>query len=398
MSSTPWTSTSSAGSDARPLEGLLVCDLSRVLAGPYCTMLLADLGATVIKVESPQGDDTRAWMPPTRDGVSTYYLALNRGKRSVVLDFTDERQAAMARALAHRADVVVENFRVGALERFGLDHGAVSAVNPGVVYASITGFGTADGAAWPGYDLMVQAMSGLMDLTGPAGGPPFKAGMPAMDVLAGLHATVGILAALQQRQQTGRGQRVEVSLLMSALSGLVNHASAAMAGGVVPTRTGNAHPSMFPYEPLPTADGELVVIAANDLQFRRLCDVIGASQLADDERFRRNVDRTANRDVLRPLLVERLALRTSDEWFPLLIAAGVPCGPIQGVDDGIRLAEDLGLQPVVMAGGEHGVPTARTPVTLSGSQAQYPLAPPMLDEHGEQVRAWLGSLLDQRGD
>lgn len=369
-----------------PLNGLLVADFSRVLAGPYATMLLADLGADVVKVEAPGGDDTRAWAPPVRDGVATYYLGVNRNKRSVVFDLADPGDLVLARRLAARADVMIQNFRPGALRRFGLDHAGVAAANPRIVYASISGFGAAGGADLPGYDLMVQAASGLMSLTGDADGPPYKAGVAVLDVIAGLHAAVGILAALRHRERTGIGQHVEVDLLSSALSGLVNQASAYVAGGVAPTRMGNAHPSIFPYEPLPTADGELVVIAGNDRQFRTLCQVLGVPELADDPRFRRNQDRTANRDLLRPLLVERLRGRGGDEWFRDLRAAGVPCSPINPLDRGVALAQDLGLDPVVEV---DGVPGVRHPVGFSATPARYRLPPPELDAHGAQIRAWL---------
>jgi crotonobetainyl-CoA:carnitine CoA-transferase CaiB-like acyl-CoA transferase len=375
-----------------PLAGLVVADFSRVLAGPYCTMLLADLGADVIKVESPTGDDTRTWVPPTRDGVSTYYLAINRNKRSVALDFTDQGDNAAARELARRADIFVENFKPGGLRRFGLDYETVSAANPAVIYASISGFGTGAGAALPGYDMIVQAMSGLMSLTGEADGPPERAGIALFDVIAGLHAALGILAALSHRAATGEGQHIEVSLLSSALSGMVNQTSAQVAGGVVPSRMGNSHPSLFPYEPLPTADGELVVAAGNDGQFRRLCEVLGVPGLADDPRFATNQGRTANRELLRPLLAERLTQRPAGEWFTALNAAGVPCGPINTVAGGVALATELGLDPVVIAGeGRAGVPSIRHPITFSATPPSYRRPPPALDEHGAQIRAWLAA-------
>src|SRR5215211_4461478 len=232
-----------AGRGSGPLEGLLVADFSRVLAGPYASMLLADMGATVVKVESPGGDDTRTWLPPVRGNVSTYFLGVNRGKRSVALNLKDETDAGLARELARRADVVLENFKPGGLARFGLDYDSVAAANPGVVYASISGFGSGGGASLPGYDLIVQAISGLMSLTGDPDGEPFRAGISVFDVMAGLHATIGVLSALNLRHETGRGQHVEVNLLASALSGLVNHASAWVAGGTVPYRMGNSHPS-----------------------------------------------------------------------------------------------------------------------------------------------------------
>jgi crotonobetainyl-CoA:carnitine CoA-transferase CaiB-like acyl-CoA transferase len=369
-----------------PLSGLLVADFSRILAGPYATMLLADLGAEVIKVESPAGDDTRTWMPPTRDDVSTYYLGINRNKRSIALDLKDPADVDIAQRLAARADVMIENFRPGGLRRFGLDYETVNTENPRIVYASISGFGTGAGAGFPGYDLMVQAISGLMSLTGDADGPPYRAGISVFDVMAGLHANIGILAALHHRDETGAGQHVEVNLLSSALSGLVNHSSGFVAGGTVPFRMGNAHPSLFPYEPLPTADGELIVIAGNDGQFRKLCQVLDLPDLPDDPRFSRNQDRTAHREDLRPILVERLSKRGKDEWFRDLLAAGVPCAPINTIDGGVALAEELGLEPVVTVGG---IPGVRNPISFSSTPATYQLPPPELNEHGEEIRAWL---------
>jgi crotonobetainyl-CoA:carnitine CoA-transferase CaiB-like acyl-CoA transferase len=373
-----------------PLSGLVVADFSRVLAGPYATMLLADLGAEVIKVEGPQGDETRSWMPPVRDEVSTYYLGVNRGKRSIALDLRDSADAEVARELARRADVLIENFKPGGLARYGLDFESVRTANPGVVYASISGFGSGAGRKVPGYDLMVQAISGLMSLTGDPDGPPYRAGISVFDVMAGNHAVIGILAALRHRDATGAGQHVEVNLLSSALTGLVNHSSAYAAGGVVPYRMGNAHPSVFPYEPLPTADNDLIVAAANDGQFRKLCQVLGIPDVADDPRFARNADRTAHREELRPILTERLRERGAVEWFELLVDAGVPCGPINTIDGGFATAERFELDPIVEVGeGERAVPTTRHPIRFSETPAAYRLPPPELDEHGVELRKWL---------
>jgi crotonobetainyl-CoA:carnitine CoA-transferase CaiB-like acyl-CoA transferase len=374
-----------------PLAGLLVADFSRVLAGPYATMLLADLGAEVVKVEGPQGDDTRSWQPPVRNGISTYYLGINRNKRSIALDLKDRDDVAAAQELARRADILIENFKPGGLARFGLDYATVSSGNPGVLYASISGFGSGPkGAPLPGYDLIVQAISGLMSLTGSPDGEPYRAGISVFDVMAGLHATIGVLSALHDRNATGRGQHIEVNLLSSAMSGLVNQSSAYVAGGVVPFRMGNSHPSLFPYEPLPCADGELIITAGNNNQFRRLVEVLGAPELADDPRFSRNEDRTANRDELRPLLVERLGTRTKMEWFRDIIAAGVPCGPINTIDGGVAFAEEVGLEPVVHVGdGEAAVPSVRNPIRFSRTPAEYRLPPPALDEHGDELRRWL---------
>jgi crotonobetainyl-CoA:carnitine CoA-transferase CaiB-like acyl-CoA transferase len=383
-----------------PLAGLLVADFSRILAGPYATMLLADLGAEVVKVESPGGDDTRSWQPPVRDGVSTYYLGVNRNKRSVALDLKDPDDLVVAQELARRADVVVENFKPGALARFGLDYESVSAANPRVVYASISGFGSGPGGrSLPGYDLIVQAMSGLMSLTGDPEGEPYRAGISVFDVMAGLHATIGLLAAIHARHDTGRGQHVEVNLMSSALSGLVNQSSAYVAGGAVPFRMGNSHPSLFPYEPLPCADGELIITAGNSGQFRKLVEVLGVPELADDPRFARNEDRTANRDELRPLLVERLRTRTKTDWFRAIIDAGVPCGPINTVEGGVAFAEEVGLDPVVTVGqGDEAVPSVRNPIRFSETPVDYRLPPPSLDQQGEEIRQWLAAPADRNTD
>jgi crotonobetainyl-CoA:carnitine CoA-transferase CaiB-like acyl-CoA transferase len=370
-----------------PLAGLVIADFSRVLTGPYCTMLLGDLGAEVIKVESPAGDDTRHWVPPTRDGVGTYYLAVNRNKRSLALDLGDAADLEVAHALSARADVFINNFRPGGLRRFGLDFDAVAARNPRSVYSSISGFGSAEGARLPGYDLLVQGVSGLMSLTGSPDGPGYRAGISVFDVMTGLHSAIGILAALRHRDVTGFGQHVETNLLSTALSAMVNQTSAYVAGGVVPERMGNAHLSLFPYEPMPTGDGELIVVAGNDAQFGKLCAALGRPELATDERFARVGDRNDNREQLRPMLLERLATRSAEEWFTVLTDAGIPCAPINDVRGGVELAERLGLEPVVMAGD---VPTVRNPLHMSLTPPRYDLAPPGLDADGDAVRNWLG--------
>ena len=378
--------------DRRPgsLTGLLVADFSRVLAGPFCTQILGDLGAEVIKVEGPGGDDTRHWMPPVRAGISTYYLSVNRNKRSILLNLKDPGDRAAAAELARRADVMVENFKPGGLRQFGLDYESVRAANPAVIYASITGFGAGGGAHLPGYDLIVEAMSGMMSLQGDADGPPYRAGVAVFDVMSGLQTAIGVLAALDHRRRTGEGQRVEVNLMSTALACMVNQTGAFASAGVVPHRMGNSHPSLFPYEPLPTGDGDLVIAAGNDAQFRNLVTVLGVPELASDERFDANAGRTANRDQLRPLLVEQLKARSAAEWFDLLIASGVPCGPINSVAGGVAFAEEIGLDPVVLAGdGETAIPGIRNALTFSATAARYDLPPPGLDEHGEQIRAWL---------
>jgi crotonobetainyl-CoA:carnitine CoA-transferase CaiB-like acyl-CoA transferase len=368
----------------------VVADMSRVLAGPYCSMLLGDMGATVIKVEGPGGDDTRTWMPPVKDGVSTYYLSIGRNKRSVVLDFRDPDDRALAVELLRRADIAIENFKPGALRKFGLDYEAVAEANPGLVYLSISGFGTAEGAWLPGYDLIVQAVSGLMSLTGDAEGPAFRAGISVFDVMAGLHGLIGVLAALQQRNETGRGQHVDVNLLSSAMSGLVNQTAAYTAGGVVPRRMGNAHPSLFPYEVMPTADRDVIITAGNDRQFRSLCEVLGIADVPDDPRFGSNADRTRNRDELRPLLLAELGKWTADDLFLALNQAGVPCGPINTIGEGVEFAESLGLAPRVELGdGDRAVTLVRNPITFGDAALCYDLPPPGLGEHTDEIKGWL---------
>ena len=377
---------------ARPLDGLIVADLSRVLAGPYCSMMLADLGATVIKVESPAGDDTRTWSPPEKNGVATYYMSINRNKRSIVLDFRDPDDVALAHELFRRADVALENFMPGTLAKFGLDYDTAASINPRLIYLSISGFGPAGGARLPGYDLVVQAVSGLMSLTGEPDGPPYRAGVALFDVMTGLHGAIGVLAALEQRRRTGVGQHVEVDLLSSALSGLVNQSGGYTAAGVVPYRMGNAHPSVYPYELLPTKDREVIVAAANDRQFRAFCEVIGLAALADDERFSSNAQRTTNRQVLRPILVERLATWEADELFAQLNAAGVPCGPVNTIGQGVELAEQLGLAPRITVGeGEREVDLIRNPIGFGAGALRYDLPPPLLGEHSDEIREWLST-------
>lgn len=374
-----------------PLDGVLVADFSRVLAGPYATMMLADLGATVIKVEGPQGDDTRTWRPPIRDDVSTYYLSINRNKRSIVLDLADPGDRDVAQRLAARADVLIENMKPGGMTKFGLDHESVSALNPGVVYCSISGFGTRGGSHLPGYDLLAQATSGLMSLTGDADGTPFRVGAAMFDVLAGLHAAVGIVSALRHRDTTGEGQLLQTNLLSTAMSCLVNQTEAYVAAGVVPHRMGNAHPSVFPYEPMRTADGELIVIAANDGQFRKLSTVLGDPAMAEDPRFATMGGRLDHREEIRHRLLARLATRSAKEWFEAITAVGVPCGPINSIEQGVALAEELGLDPVVRATDDAGVPTVRNPVEYSATPPTYRRSPPALGSDSDEVRAWLAA-------
>ena len=371
-----------------PLDGLLVADFSRVLAGPYATMLLGDLGATVVKVERPgAGDDTRAWGPPyAPSGQSTYFESVNRNKLSIALDLSDDADRATALRLADTADVLVENFKPGALRRFGLDADACLARNSRLVYCSISGFGSGAGAELPGYDLLVQAMGGLMSITGT--GEPTKAGVALVDVLTGLHASVSILAALRHRDVTGQGQAIEVSLLSSLLSSLVNQAQGFVGAGAVPGLLGNAHPSIAPYEVYRAKDRPLVIAVGNDGQFRRLAEVLGDPGLATDTQFVTNADRVSGRVALKERIETLLAVRSADEWQDVLTAAGVPAGPINTIDRAFELAERLGLEPV-----QEG--TVANPARLSATPVTYRLRPPTVDENRKQV---LGLLADRAGE
>ena len=372
--------------DPAALDGVLVADFSRVLAGPYATMLLADLGATVVKVERPgSGDDTRAWGPPfAPDGQSTYFHSVNRNKRSIALDLTDPDDLAVALNLAQTCDVLVQNYKPGGLRRFGLDHASVAAVNPGVVYCSISGFGSGEGRDLPGYDLLVQAMGGLMSITGDD--EPTKAGVAVVDVLTGLHATVAVLAALRHRDLTGSGQHVEVSLLSALLSSLVNQSSAYVGAGEVPQRLGNAHPSIAPYDLFATADRPMIIAVGNDAQFRRLAEVLQRPDLADNPDYRTNADRVAHRDNLKADLERVLRTHGADDWQRALTASGIPCGPINTIEQAFEQASRLGLDPVVDAGG---MPVVANPVKYTGTPPQYRSAPPQVDADRAEVLALL---------
>ncbi|QAY59559.1 CoA transferase [Microbacterium protaetiae] len=375
-----------------PLDGVVVADFSRVLAGPLATATLADLGARVIKVERPDGgDDTRTWGPPWTDNSAAYFESANRGKESVVLDLGDETDRHLAHELAHRADVFVENFRPGALDRFGLGYGQVSATNPGIVYCSVSGFGSGKGATLPGYDFLVQAVGGLMSITGDAddaGGAPMKAGVALVDVLTAKDATIGILAALRAREQHGHGQHVEVDLLSSLLASLVNQASSYLTTGTAPGRLGNAHPSIAPYELLPCADGPLAIACGNDSQFRMLAGVLGDGTLADDVRFATNAARVQNRPALVRALGALLAADDADVWAERLSRVGVPAGKVGDIADGFALATDLGLAPLVDVGP--GRPAqVRHPITYSHTPVTEYTAPPRYGEHSDAVRHWL---------
>jgi crotonobetainyl-CoA:carnitine CoA-transferase CaiB-like acyl-CoA transferase len=365
------------------LENLHIVDFSRVLAGPLATMVLADFGAEVTKVERPgSGDDTRAWGPPYDEtGTATYFAAVNRNKRSVPLDLHAAADLARAQRLVAGADVLVENFRPGLMDELGLGYEDMSAVNPGLVYCSITGFGAAPAAApLPGYDMVVQALGGLMSITGSADGEPFKVGVALVDVICGLFAACGILTALRHRDRTGAGQRVELDLLSSLLAALVNQGSAFTLAGEVSGRIGNLHPSIAPYELLSAADGAIVIAVGTDKQFRALTEILGCPELADERDFATNSERVANRVRLSELLEARLRERPAADWVAELAAARVPAGQVNDIAGAFALAAQLGLDPIVeLPRPEGGVARlTRNPIRLSSTPASYRTAPPAL--------------------
>jgi crotonobetainyl-CoA:carnitine CoA-transferase CaiB-like acyl-CoA transferase len=364
------------------LGDIRVLDFSRVLAGPFATMMLGDLGATVTKIErAGTGDDTRSWGPPfAADGEATYFLSVNRNKDTVVLDFADAADLQRARRLALDADVLVENFTPGVMERLGLGYELLRVDNPRLIYCSITGFGSGAGAAIPGYDLLAQAVGGLMSITGDPDGPPQKVGVAVVDVLTGLFASVGALAALHSRDATGRGQRVEVDLLSCLLAALVNQGSAYTAGGVVPARMGNHHPSITPYELFRGSEGELVVAVGTDQQFAALCELLGAFGLASDERFAHNPARVEHREELHERLQALFADRPAAGWVDSLLAVRVPAGLVNDVAGAFALAERLGLAPIVEIPRPDGaaVRVTRNPIALSETPPEYRSPPPRL--------------------
>ena len=383
-----------------PLSHLTVLDLSRVLAGPWCTQLLADLGATVIKIEKPGGgDDTRAWGPPYlkdaagRDtGEAAYYLACNRGKLSVAVDFTQPEGQALVRDLARQADVVVENFKVGGLAKYGLDYPGLAAVNPRLVYGSITGFGqTGPNAERAGYDFIIQGMSGFMSVTGErddrAGGGPQKGGVAITDLMTGMYATVALLAALAHRDRTGQGQWIDLCLFDSAVAMMSVMDMNYLVSGKAPRRAGNAHQNIVPYEAFACADGHLILAVGNDSQFARFCELAGKPEWAADPRYAKNADRVKRRDALVPLVAAVLATRTQREWLAALEAAGVPCGPINTLDqvfaDPQVAARDMKVDlPHPLAGT---VPQVGNPLKFSATPIAYDRAPPLLGEHTAAV-------------
>lgn len=384
----------SESSPRGPLDGLRVLDLSRVLAGPLCTMVLGDLGARVIKIERPgTGDDTRTWGPPWAQGPdgreAAYYLCANRNKHSAAADLKSEAGRALVRRLAREADVVVENFAPGMLDAWGLGYAELSRDNPGLVFCTITGYGS-DGpeAGRPGYDFAVQARTGWMAITGDPAGAPTKAGVAIVDVLTGQNAAVAILAALRERDRSGRGQRVEVALFDSALAGLINVTQAALVTGTEPRRWGNAHPTIVPYQAFDGADRAFVVAVGNDAQWRKLCAAIGADELGADARFATNPGRIEHRGEVVGALADRFRTRPASEWLGMMEAAGVPCAPVQSVGEALAdpvLTERDGVWP--MQGATYGtVPTVASPLRLSRTPAALHAPAPALGEHTARIQ------------
>lgn len=376
------------------LENVKVLDLSRVLAGPYCTMILGDMGAEVVKVEAPGGsDETRKWGPPFQDGVSAYYLCANRNKKSITVDLKSTEGIGVIKKLVRESDVVINNFKSGTMERFGLDYETLAAINPGIVYCSITGFGeTGPYQNMPGYDFIIQAMSGLMSITGSQDSGPQKVGVAITDILTGLYACIGIQGALIERTRSGKGQKLDLSLYDSAVSALVNVGSNYLMAGNVPQALGNHHANIVPYQTFTTADGEMVIAVGNDNQFRALCNILGRPEFMDDERFQTNPNRVANRDKLVPLLQHVFSTKSTVYWQEQCKQYNIPCGPIQNVEE---VTEDPQLQARDMfidceqptAGN---VKMIGSPLKFSRTPAGLRHHPPDAGEHTDEILTELG--------
>jgi len=379
-----------------PLEGTLVLDLSRVLAGPWASQSLADMGARVIKVEQPgHGDDTRSWGPPYLESgdhrESAYFLSANRGKESIAIDFKDPRGQAILRELAQRADILIENYKVGGLAAYGLDYDSISSINPAIVYCSITGFGqTGPYAHKPGYDFIIQAMSGLMSVTGVDA--PTKVGVAVSDLFAGLYATVGILGAYTRARETGQGDNIDISLLDAQLATLANQASNYLVGGKSPGLSGNAHPNIVPYQVFETADEPIVVAVGNDRQFAKLCAVIGCGHLADDVRYATNAERVKNRHELVALIAQPLRQNTADHWLGLLEQQGVPVGPVNSVGEAFSDPHVVARSTVVQLQRDDlgQVPGVRSPLRFQNCSVDAERAPPALGDSTAAVLREIG--------
>jgi crotonobetainyl-CoA:carnitine CoA-transferase CaiB-like acyl-CoA transferase len=374
------------GSAPAPLEGIRVVDLSRVLAGPLCTMILGDLGADVIKVERPgTGDDTRQWGPPFVGEDAAYFLSLNRNKRSVELDLATAEGASAARELVSSADVVLENFRSGVMEAFGLELSALRSAHPELITCTLTAFAEEPSEARPGYDIIMQALSGLMSVTGERGGPPVKVGVAVLDVVAGLYAAVGVLAALHERERTGRGRHVSVSLFDASVAAMVNQAANYLLGGKLPEAMGTEHPNIVPYQAFGTADRPFILAAGNDRLFARTCEVIGRPELATDDRFATNEARVRNRRELIPLLEEAFAAESADRWLSALSDAGVPSAPVRKLDEVFASPEGRAALQQVEDGVRGMLDLVADPIRLDGRMLEARLPPPRLGEHTREI-------------
>ena len=377
------------------LEGIRILDLSRVLAGPWATQLLGDFGADVVKIERPgSGDDTRLWGPPWLGEESAYFLSTNRNKRSVTIDLACDEGRELVRELAAKADILLENFRVGALARLGLDPEDLMQRNPRLIVCSISAFGQSGSRAHePGYDAMIQASAGLMSITGPEDGGPQKVGVAIADIMAGMYAANAILAALHARERTGKGQRIDVPLYDSQVAWLANQNMNFLIGGVVPGRMGTAHPNLVPYQAFATSDGDLIIAVGNNRQFADVMECIGRGELADDPRFARNDARIENRDDIVAIIAERLRQDTTAHWLEELARRRVPAGPINDIGEVLDndFAKERELVRPVRNGAGHDVPLVANPVDFSATPVAYERAPPLLGEHtGEVLHEWLG--------
>jgi formyl-CoA transferase len=380
------------------LSDLLVLDLSRILAGPYCSMMLGDLGATVIKVERPgTGDGSRQWGPPWAGEESAYFISVNRNKQSLALNLEQEEGREIIRSLASEADVLIENFKVGTMDGWGLGYGDLCEINPGLIYCSITGYGqTGPYRDRPGYDFMIQAQGGVMSITGPVEGPPYKVGVAIVDISAGMYAATAILAALHERAQSGEGQHIDIALLDSQIAWLANVASNYLVTGERPGRFGNAHPNIVPYETFEASDGWFALAVGNDRQFRRLCAVVGRPDLAEDPRYETNAQRVEHRHILVPSLQEEFSARTVDEWLAELLRVGIPSAPINAIDK--VLADPQAVHRGMVVEVQHpevgALKLTGSPLKLSRTPVEYRQAPPSLGQHSEAILRRLLSYSD----
>lgn len=376
-----------------PLSGIVVADFSRVLAGPYTTMLLADMGATVIKVEGPSGDDSRTWRPPAARGEASYFQAVNRNKYSVKLDLADANDLATARDIARSADIFVHNFKPGSIEKFGLGYDDVKELRSDIVYAHITGFGkVGKGRELPGYDVLVQGMAGLMDMNGDPQEDPVRSGVSIFDLTTGMITAFGIVSALRHRDLTGEGQLIDNNLLANAIFTMSNQYQAVATTDTPITRAGKEHATIYPYNAFPTGNGELIIVGANNGQFIKLCNVLEIPKIAQDPRFDTAEKRNVNRNELRPILEKALSTRSKDEWFQLLTEAGLPCAPVQSVKEGLELAPTLGIEPTWQTEDPDSLPTVRNSLTMSKTPPTYRKEPPAIGEDTDTVKEWLNNL------